>query len=493
MARRIGRALILTSLLALAATAAHSQDLLWSKNYGGPYNEFGNACQQTAEGDLFALGSTYSYGNGSFDIYLLRTDSLGNSLSSKTFGGAGTEYGYDIHKTSDGGFIIVGSTKSYGAGERDVYLIKVDATGEFLWSKTFGGIADDEGRSVRQTSDNGFIICGGTYSFGSGYQDVYMIKTDPYGNLVWQKTYGGTGGESGMAVRQMSDGGYMVVGSTGSFGEGYSSVYVVRTNAAGDSLWARTYGGARADYGYSLERTLDGGVIIAGATASYGVGASDAYLIKLDPYGDVEWENTYGGVDDDRAYSVKQIPSGDFILAGNTLSFSSTYDVYVVRTNPVGTATWTRNYGGPESDYCETVFRDIYNNIVLVGRSFSYTAGGSDIYVLNLQGDPPTDVFDPVAGVLPSSYQLAQNYPNPFNMSTVIEFSLTRRSSVVLSIYNILGQCVRRWADESLPAGIYSFEWDGTNESGATVASGVYLYSLRTETASETKKMVLLK
>jgi hypothetical protein len=486
-------ALALLSLLVVAVPSAQPQDLLWSNNYGGPYHEFGRACQQSDNGDFFLLGSTYSYGSGQFDMYLVRTDSLGNRISSHTYGGEMTEYGYDLHKTSDGGFVVVGSTKSFGAGERDVYLIRVDADGEMLWSKTFGGVADDEARSVRQTSDGGFIICGGTYSFGAGYQDVYLIKTDPLGNLVWQQTFGGAGGEMGATVRQMPDGGYIVIGSTGSFGEGYSSIYVARTNQDGDSLWATTYGGASADYGYALDVTQDGGVILAGATASYGAGSLDAYLIKIDPSGNVEWDQTYGGADEDRAYSITQTAAGDLILAGNTLSFSSTFDVYVVKTDPAGNTLWTRQYGGSESDYCESVLRDIHNNLVLTGRSFSYSSGGSDVYAVKLQGDQMTDVFDPVTGEIPSGYQLAQNYPNPFNMETVIEFSLARRSDVILSIYNILGQRVKQWSESSLPAGTYRFEWDGRSETGEEIASGVYLYNLKTETFKQTKKMVLLK
>ena len=280
MSRHMECALAVMSLLAVAVPSAQPQDLLWSNNYGGQYHEFGQACQQSDNGDFFVLGSTYSYGSGQFDMYLVRTDSLGYRISSYTYGGELTEYGYDLDQTDDGGFVIVGSTKSFGAGERDVYLVRINADGEMLWSKTFGGVADDEARSVRQTGDGGFIICGGTYSFGAGYQDVYLIKTDAYGNLVWQQTFGGGGGESGAAVRQMPDGGYMLIGSTGSFGEGYSSVYVVRTNQDGDSLWAATYGGIKADYGYALEVALDGGVILAGATASYGAGSLDAYPVS---------------------------------------------------------------------------------------------------------------------------------------------------------------------------------------------------------------------
>lgn len=486
-------ALAFITLLTFAAPAVRSQELLWDNNYGGEYHEFGQACQQAANGDLFVLGSTYSYGSGSFDIYLVRLDSMGNWLSSATFGGEETDYGYDLAKTADGGLVIVGSTKSFGAGGNDVYLVKLDANGDLMWSKTFGGVNDDEGKSVRQTSDLGYIICGGTFSSGAGYEDVLLIKTDSSGNLTWQRTFGGAGGESGSAVRQTPDGGYVTVGSTGSFGDGYSSVYLIRTDQNGGLVWSTTYGGLRADYGSSIEVTQAGGLVMVGSTASFGAGSSDAYMIKTDPDGNVEWEQTYGGSDDDRAYSVLETSSGDFVLAGNSLSFSSRYNVYAVRTNPIGEVVWSQNYGGSESDYCQSIIKGTDGNFVLVGKSFSYTSGGSDIYVLKLRGEQSTGIFDPLPDPLPSDFQLAQNYPNPFNMSTVIEFTLTRRCSVVLSVHNVLGQTVKDWSEESLAAGTYRFEWDGKNASGGDIASGLYLYNLQAESSSLTKKMVLLK
>ncbi|MBN1212727.1 MAG: hypothetical protein JXA92_09135, partial [candidate division Zixibacteria bacterium] len=179
----------------------YAQDLLWSKNYGGSYNEGGNSCLQTADGGYVALGSTYSYGTGDHDIYLLKLDSLGDTLWTRTFGGSGTDYGYDIQSTVDGGFVIVGKTRSYGAGMMDVYLIKTNSLGLAQWTKTFGGTQNDDGISVRQTADSGYIICGTTNSFGAGYADVYLIKTNASGDTLWTRAYGGTGGDLGYAVR----------------------------------------------------------------------------------------------------------------------------------------------------------------------------------------------------------------------------------------------------------------------------------------------------
>jgi len=198
----------------------------------------------------------------------------------KTFGGSGEEYGYSVRQTADGGYIIAGSTGSFGVGD-DVYLIKTDPNGNSQWQKAFGGSNDDQGWSVQQTSDGGYIIAGMTSSFDAGFHDVYLIKTDPNGNTQWEKTFGGSNYDFGFSVQKTSDGGYIIVGETSSFGAGSCDVYLIKTDPNGNLLWQKTFGGSDWDAGYSVQQTTDGGYIIAGTTESFGAGDLDVYLIKL--------------------------------------------------------------------------------------------------------------------------------------------------------------------------------------------------------------------
>jgi len=493
MTRLLETASIVVLLIAFSASTALPQDIIWSNNFGGQYNEKGYACQQTTDGGLAIVGSTYQSDLTDHDIYLLKLDSLGNRVYSQTFGGSSTDYGYDIRETSDGGLVLVGSTKSYGSGGRDIYLIKTDANGNHLWSKYIGGTGDDEGRSVRTTNDGGLIICGSTTSSGAGYNDLYLVKTDANGNTLFSRTYGGIGGDAGAAVRQTPDSGFVMIGSTGSFGTGYSSIYVVRTDSNGDSLWATTYGGTRADFGSSLEVTADGGFAFVGSTSSFGLGYSDLYLIRTDPSGNVEWQQTYGGTSDDRGYSVNETGDGGFIVAGTTESFGLGINAYLVRTNPIGVQQWDNYYGGVGSDYCQAVLQDAQLDFYLVGYSYSYSSGGSDVYVVKVQGDVQTDVQDRVSEEIPDGFELAQNYPNPFNISTTIQYSIPTRNDVSLTIFNMLGQRVRQWRFDALPAGTYALEWNGHNEAGSVVSTGVYFYRVVSGTHSLNRKMVLLK
>jgi hypothetical protein len=495
-ARHAAGALVSAAAIFFVSTSCglQAQELLWSQNFGGVYSEIGYGGITTFDRGLAVVGSTFSYGSGDYDVYLLRLDSLGDTLWTRTYGGTATDNGHDLQQTPDSGFIIVGTTNSSGHGKEDVYVVRVDSHGSLLWSRTYGGAESDEGWSIRSTYDGGYIIGGSTSSSGAGYADVLLMKINSSGDSLWSRTYGGPGGESGFAVRQTRDSGFIVVGATGSFGEGYSSMYAVRTTSRGDSVWAKTYGGPKADIGSSVEITPDGGFIFVGSTASYGLGYNDAYLVKTDADGIVEWDRTYGGTKDDRGYSVCVTPDGGYLLAGTTESFGAgAADMYAVKTDPVGEPQWSREYGGTKSDYCRAVLKDYAGRYLLVGYSFSYSRGGSDLYLARLSADQGTPVDDPDTNILPDGYSLEQNYPNPFNLSTTIRFSVARLTTVRLTIFNILGQSVREWTLPHVSQGTYSVEWDGITTTGQTAASGVYLYRVEGGPLVDCRKMVLLK
>jgi hypothetical protein len=204
----------------------------------------------------------------------------------QTFGGTGDDEGFAAAASTDGGYVVAGRTASFGAGSDDVYIVKTDASGNQVWARTFDGGGADHGCAVQPTLDGGFILAGQTAGGGGGY--VYLIKTDADGNKVWDRTYGANGGEMARSVQRTSDGGYVVAGATASTGAGSYDVYLLRAGANGDTMWTRTYGGVESDVGYSVQVAADGGFIIAGETDSYGAGGHDVWLIKTDSQGNVE-------------------------------------------------------------------------------------------------------------------------------------------------------------------------------------------------------------
>lgn len=229
----------------------------------------------------------------SFDVYLIKTDASGNALWIRTYGGNSWDQGNSVQQTTDGGYIIAGYAQSYGAGNGDVYLIRTNANGDTLWTKTYGGTNVDDGLSVQQTSDGGFIIVGETVSFGAGNFDIYLIKTDSNGDTLWTRTYGGTNEDRGESVQETINGGYILLGETKSYGVGNLDIYVIKTNTNGDTIWTKTIGGAVNEWGRSIQQTSDNGYVIGGLTNSFGAGLVDVYLIKLGEYAGIDEEFKY--------------------------------------------------------------------------------------------------------------------------------------------------------------------------------------------------------
>lgn len=486
---------IVVGLVGFDSQPLQAQELLWSSSYGGRNSEKGASCRRLTDGGYIVIGSTYSYGSGDYDVYLLKLDFTGDTLWSRTFGGSGIDHGYDVSVTPDGGFLVVGSTTSFGAGGRDAYIIKTDSLGNELWNRTYGGVLADEARSVANHPDSGFVITGTTESFGAGYTDVYLIRIDQQGDSIWTRAYGGVGGDNSYSIKRTFDNDYIIVGSTGSFGVGYSSVYALKIDQYGDTLWTTTYGGPKADFGRSVQIAQDGGFIIGGRTHSYGAGYGDAYLIKTDSDGNIQWENYYGGSWEDDAYSVYASVDGGYILAGTTESFGAGgIDIYVVKTDPSGAEVWSRTYGGTEADYAGRVIQNENFDYFLVGHSSTGSVGGSDLYLFEITGDSPTAVEEWAENnLLPESIELGYSYPNPFNSTTTIPFSLNQPATVRINLYNVIGQIVRSFGILNLPVGRHQLTWDGTNDLGRTVASGVYFFRIESSGLALTRKMMLLK
>jgi len=355
----------------------------FAKTYGGTGWDEVSSVQQTSDGGYIVAGYTTSFGAGSLDLFLIKTDANGNVIWAKTYGGTDYDIASSVQQTSDGGYIVAGYTTSFGAGNSDVFLIKTDADGNIIWAKTYGGTSSDYAFSVQQTSDGGYIVAGTTWSFGAGAEDLFLIKTDANGNVVWAKTYGGTLWDQAYSVQQTSDGGYIVAGYTKSFGAGWSDIFLIKTDADGNIIWAKTYGGTGDDWASSVQQTYDGGYIVAGTTRSFGADSSNVFLIKTDANGNIIWAKTYGGTDYDKALSVQQTSDGGYIVAGWTTSFGAGYaDLFLLKMDANGNIMWAKTYGGTSSDYALSVQQTSDGGYIVAGYTYSFGAGYWDIFLI---------------------------------------------------------------------------------------------------------------
>jgi len=309
------------------------------KAIGGKNHDWSSSLIQTSDGSYVIAGFTRSFGAGEADVYVVKLDANGNLQWTTTIGGPEIEEGVSLIQTSDGGYAIAGVTQSFGAGGYDVYVVKLDAKGNLQWTKAIGGPDYDQGFSLIQTSDGGYAIAGFTNSFGAGSGDVYVVKLDAHGNLQWTKTIGGKEDDKGYSLIQTSDGGYAITGYTKSFGAGGWDVYVVKLDANGNLQWTKTIGGPGNEIGFSLIQTSDGGYAITGPTYSFGAGGADVYVVKLNANGNLQWTTTIGGKEEDVGFSLIQTSDGGYAIAGTTKSFGAgEADVYVVKLDKNGNA-----------------------------------------------------------------------------------------------------------------------------------------------------------
>ena len=313
----------------------------WDKPFGGSGDDRGYSGQQTADGGYIITGYTNSKGAGGNDVWLIKIkpDTEGEIEWDQTYGGTKGEKGSFVQQTSDGGYIITGATESFvapGDSTCDLWLIKTDSLGNEEWSSTFGDIYSDWGYCVRQTSDGGYIIGGLTQS-SSTDDNAYLVKTNSLGNEQWSKKFGKSDQlDGGTCVLQTTDGEYVLAGYTHSYGAGGFDVWMIKTDDTGSKLWDETFGGGAWDQADCVQQTMDGGYIIAGMTRSGVFGAfwEDVWLIKTDASGEEQWNKDFGGDAIDHGRSVQQTADGGYIIVGDTNSFSGGTNLFLIYYKP---------------------------------------------------------------------------------------------------------------------------------------------------------------
>lgn len=438
------------------AIIAQTVNIDWQKAMGGTLSEGAYNLDATSDGGLIAAGYTYSgvsgiktdgeYGAG--DYWVVKTDAAGNIEWQKTYGGSGYDQLETVAQTADGGYIIGGystsnisgiKTENNNAGSIDIWILKLDATGNIIWQNTIGGSASDYLGSVDITADGGYIV--GAYSYSDisgdktenhiGDADYWILKLNAAGNIVWQNTIGGTAADYCFRARELSAGGFIVSGSSasqisgdkseGTVGPGsVTDIWVLKLDNIGNIVWQNTIGGNGVETAFELEVTADGGAIIGTYTLSMASGDKsennisgapttyDYWVVKVNSSGIVEWENTIGGTGDDYCHGLTQTNDGGFAVSGYSTSPASgdktenmfgVADYWVVKLDSLGNILWDKNIGGNLSDYSYDIIQLNDGRLVLGGTSTSGITGdktvgsygNGDFWLVNLIECIPVD------------------------------------------------------------------------------------------------------
>ncbi len=369
----------ITNLPSTSATSIYE----WNKTWGGSDDDSGRGIAVDDSENALVAGFTRNYGAGKNDVLLLKYNSIGNLLWYTTWGGSANDYGMGIAVDGSGNAFITGSTRSYGAGNYDVILLKYDSTGNLLWNRVWGGSSDDWGYDIAIDDSGNTLITGRTQSFGSGGRDVFLLKYDSDGNLLWYTTWGGSAGDMGTGIVVDDLGNAFIAGRTESFGAGSWDVFLLKFDTDGNKLWDKLWGGIFYENAYEIVLDDSGNAFISGFTESFGVGQEDVLLLKYDSAGNLLWNRTWGGSSDDRGYGIVLDDSGNLFITGITESFGAGgSDVILLKYDSAGNLLWNKTWGGPDGDNGVNIAVDDLGNILITGYTTSYGSGGYDVFLL---------------------------------------------------------------------------------------------------------------
>lgn len=496
----------------------------WQKSFGGSNTEIPKSIIETPDGGYITVGHSKSsdgdatINQGNNDFWIVKMNASGTLQWQKSLGGSGDDQANSICNTADGGYVIAGSSTStdghitLNKGHADYWIVKLNALGNIEWQKTYGGTFQDVATSVKQTADGGYVVAGHSASnngdisgnHGSYSNDYWVLKLDSSGNLQWQKALGGTSEERAYEVQQTTDGGYIVAGETNSANNGNISstalgvrdFWIVKLGNTGNIIWEKRFGGSIEDLAYSIAQTSDNGYIVAGSTNStdgnitFNNGQGDFWILKLDALGNLQWQKTLGTLTYDQAYSVKQTPDGNYIVAGYVSSNTGILEsepvastqFWIVKLDTSGNLLWQKSYGGNGAETANSIISTTDGGLVAAGYSLSNPDSGdvtgnhgqSDFWILKLRGSKELGTTEI------NTREKIKIYPNPAKDFVHINH-LPKESTV--TIFDVVGRK------------IFSRKYSQSNISidTSTFANGMYVLQIDSTEYVYSEKLIINK
>ncbi len=385
------------ALFSIAAQAAGVKKIqkkptyekVWQEIYGDSDTDRAMGVVALEGGDVAVVGTCKSFGALQSDICVTRVNAKGKTIWRKMLGGKNMDIAAGISRAKDGSLFVVGTSRSFSEKrDRDIYVAKISLDGKGIWQATFGKERAEYGRAIAGTDDGGALVVGETESFGNGYKDIFIVKVDAKGHMISEKVMGGEKEELVRGLTRTIDGSLVMVGSREIDRVGDSDFFVLKMDQDGKKIWARTYGGEYEDILNGVTPTLDGGIVAAGSTRSWGSKQTDLTVLKFSKEGKLIWHKIYGYKRYDFANAVTVTRNGDFIIAGGTDSMGEgVYDIYILALDRNGELFWSGLYGDRNTDIAHGVTRTSDGSIVVVGESDSYS-NAKDFFLLKLKKSP---------------------------------------------------------------------------------------------------------
>jgi len=470
-------------------------ELQWERTYGGQDGDWGHSIIALENEGYLLVGTTASYAlhDNSWYYWVAKTDHRGDIAWSRAYGGDGLSSGNDCISTLNNEFAIAGYTDSFGNGNFDMWLLKINEDGDSLWSSTFGGEFSDGCNSLINTADGGFAMCGWTQISDDAGWDFYLVKSDSLGNEMWSKSYGGDGEESCFSLIQLEDRGFVLGGYTSSFGSGNSDMWLLRTDENGDSLWSRTFGGEEFEACFSLTQISQDFIIMAGVTESYGSGESDAWVVKSNIDGDSLWSRELGGLDDDVVWEIIETNDNGFALTGRTNSIGvGRADSWIVKLDENGDSLWYQSFGDLNDDLCTSIVQNADDSYTIFGNTKPVDDeilwdDFDQFWLIRTDSDPNLIGYENRLS-LPQKFYMYPSYPNPFNSISNINFLLPKAMKITLKISDTLGRNLKTLIDGEEKAGNHTKTVDLSY-----MQSGTYFIILESTSEFLTQEIILIK
>jgi hypothetical protein len=470
-------------LLEIAPLLSSAQDSIFNKTYGQIGYNYGEKVIQKIDSGYIILGNKSGF-IGNTDVYIVRTNKTGNFIWDKAYGGSEVNWAEDIKPTADGGYIITGYISiPNNDNDYNIMLLKTDSVGNTEWLKNYGGSNWDLGHSVVETADSGFIVAGETYSFGNGNNDIFLLKTDKNGDSLWSKFYGGQNTDVAYDISVCHDGNFIVTGYTNSFGKGGFDAYLLKINPYGDTLWTRTYGDTLDDKTFSGIETQDHGFALTGSTMNFNAQAQDGVIFKADSAGNFLWARVIGGINNEEFYDIFQNSDQSLFMAGYTESFGyvGTKDFYMVKIDKDGWYIFGPTSGGDQADIAKSCIPTSDGGYAVIGTTERWGPGILNILLIKMNSVGYLDTsYSHITGINEHSLRNFSIFPNPVSDNLHINIPAEHLLSDII-VYNYIGQVVSK--TKQVDGYVTNIDFSGFPE-------GIYIISLHFKDAIINQKIL---